>query len=32
MDYLFIKLIWWIALAFALGLVAGWFSCREKKG
>jgi hypothetical protein len=27
MDYLFIKLIWWIVLAFALGLVAGWFSC-----
>jgi hypothetical protein len=31
MDYLFMKLIWWIALAFALGLVAGWISCGEKK-
>jgi hypothetical protein len=31
MDYLFMKLIWWIALAFALGLVAGWVSCGEKK-
>ena len=27
MDYLFLKLIWWIALAFVLGLVAGWVSC-----
>ena len=27
MDYLFVKLIWWIAMAFALGLVAGWVSC-----
>jgi hypothetical protein len=31
MDYLFLKLIWWIALAFALGLVTGWISCREGK-
>jgi hypothetical protein len=31
MDYLFMKLIWWIALTFALGLVAGWVSCGEKK-
>lgn len=27
MDYLFVKLIWWIALAFAVGLVSGWVSC-----
>lgn len=27
MDYLFIKLFWWIALAFALGLAGGWLSC-----
>lgn len=27
MDYLFLKLIWWIALAFVLGAVAGWLSC-----
>lgn len=31
MDYLFIKLIWWVALAFALGLVTGWITCRESK-
>lgn len=31
MDYLFLKLIWWVALAFALGLVAGWVSCGERK-
>jgi hypothetical protein len=30
MDYLFVKLIWWIALAFALGLVTGWITCREE--
>lgn len=29
MDYLFVKLIWWIALAFAIGLVSGWYSCRR---
>lgn len=27
MDYLFLKLIWWIALAFAIGLFAGWTAC-----
>jgi hypothetical protein len=31
MDYLFLKLIWWVALAFALGLVTGWISCGVKK-
>jgi hypothetical protein len=30
MDYLFMKLIWWIALAFALGLVGGWVSCSNR--
>ena len=30
MDYLFIKLIWYIAAAFALGLVVGWLSCTRK--
>jgi hypothetical protein len=30
MDYLFVKLIWWVALAFALGLVTGWISCRDR--
>ena len=27
MDYLFLKLIWWIALAFVAGLATGWLSC-----
>jgi hypothetical protein len=31
MDYLFLKLFWWVALAFALGLVTGWVSCGERK-
>lgn len=31
MDYLFVKMIWWIGAAFVLGLVTGWISCREKK-
>ena len=31
MDYLFLKLIWWVALAFVLGLVAGWISCSGEK-
>jgi hypothetical protein len=30
MDYLFVKLVWWVALAFALGLVTGWISCRDR--
>ena len=31
MDYLFLKLIWWIALAFALGFAAGWTSCGREE-
>ena len=31
MDYVFFKLIWYIAAAFALGLTVGWFSCRRSK-
>lgn len=27
MDYLFVKLIWWILLAFAMGAFVGWYSC-----
>jgi len=30
MDYVFIKLIWYIAAAFGLGLAVGWFSCRRR--
>lgn len=31
MDYVFLKLIWYIAAAFGLGLTVGWFSCRRTK-
>lgn len=27
MDYLIMKLIWYVALAFAMGLFVGWVSC-----
>jgi len=27
MEYLAFKLIWWLLLAFAIGLVVGWLSC-----
>ena len=27
MDYLFVKLIWFVGFAFALGLAVGWFTC-----
>ncbi len=27
MSYLFAKLLWYIAGAFAIGLLVGWFSC-----
>jgi hypothetical protein len=27
MDYLAAKLVWWMAAAFAIGLVIGWLSC-----
>ena len=27
MDYLFIKLFWYVAAAFAIGLAVGWISC-----
>ena len=30
MDYVFMKLIWYIATAFAVGLAVGWFACRVK--
>lgn len=31
MDYLFLKLIWWIALAFVLGIISGWLSCGREE-
>lgn len=31
MDYVIIKLIWYIAAAFGIGLFVGWFSCRRAK-
>jgi hypothetical protein len=27
MDYLFVKLFWYLAAAFAIGLLVGWVSC-----
>lgn len=27
MDYLFAKLIWYVLLAFMIGLFVGWYSC-----
>lgn len=29
MDYLFVMLMWWVLLAFVLGVAAGWASCGE---
>ncbi len=31
MDYLFVKLIWYLAIAFAIGLFVGWFSCSRAR-
>ncbi len=30
MDYVFLKLFWYIAAAFGIGLFVGWFSCRSR--
>lgn len=27
MDYLLIKLFWYLAVAFVIGLIVGWVSC-----
>jgi hypothetical protein len=27
MEYLIVKLFWWLLAAFAVGLVIGWMSC-----
>ena len=32
MDYLALKLLWWMTAAFAMGLVIGWLSCSRKGG
>lgn len=31
MDYLFVKLISYVAVAFAVGLFVGWLSCRPTR-
>ena len=31
MDYLFVKLFWYLMAAFAIGLVVGWISCGRAK-
>ena len=32
MDYLAFKLVWWLLLAFAIGLIVGWVSCSRAPG
>lgn len=27
MDYLFVKLLWYVLAALALGVAVGWYSC-----
>ncbi len=27
MDYLFVKLLWYVVIAFIIGLFVGWYSC-----
>jgi hypothetical protein len=29
MDYLVVKLFWYLVLAFAIGLFVGWVSCQR---
>ena len=31
MDYLLVKLAWYIAAAFVVGLLLGWFACGRTK-
>jgi uncharacterized membrane protein YciS (DUF1049 family) len=31
MEYLVYKLAWWLAAAFAIGLVVGWISCSRRQ-
>ena len=30
MDYLFVKLFWYICAAFLIGIAMGWFSCGRR--
>jgi hypothetical protein len=30
MEYLVVKLLWWLVAAFAVGLVVGWLSCGRR--
>ena len=32
MDFLLAKLFWYVLLAFAIGLIVGWFSCTRIEG
>jgi uncharacterized membrane protein YciS (DUF1049 family) len=31
MEYLAYKLVWWVVVAFAIGLVIGWLSCAGRE-
>jgi hypothetical protein len=31
MDYLAVKLIWWLVFALAFGFVVGWLSCSRSE-
>lgn len=31
MDYLAVQLVWYLAAAFAIGLLVGWVSCSRSK-
>lgn len=31
MEYLFMKLIWYVLFAFAMGLFVGWVSCGSRE-
>lgn len=31
MEYLLMKLIWYVAFAFAIGAIVGWMSCGRVK-
>lgn len=31
MDYLFVKLFWYIVVSFGIGIVVGWLSCSPRE-